>query len=101
MKETVAALGHDNGVPEGKVDAPGYTGDLVCGVCGDMIKKGEDIPALEVKIENGVYYVDGAFYYVNDNGKIVANNAKFYVTKTNDLVTCGFHAFDADSMMVE
>ncbi len=95
------ALGHDNGVPEGKVDAPGYTDDLVCGVCGDMIKKGEDIPALEAKIESGVYYVDGAFYYEFGNGAVVKNNAKFYVTTHNNPVTRGFHAFDADSMMVE
>jgi len=48
----------------------------------------------------GIVEVDGAFYYVNDSGKVVVNNAKFYVTKTNDLVTRGFHAFDADGKMI-
>ena len=48
----------------------------------------------------GLVEVDGAYYYVKDSGKVVTNNAKFYVTSTNNLVNKGFYAFDADGKMI-
>jgi hypothetical protein len=68
---------------------------------------------------NGVYYeqnlvvaykglteVDGAFYYINDNGKPVADRT-YYVTKTNGLclpngdpILKGTYQFDADGKMI-
>ena len=37
----------------------GYTGDEVCTVCGETVKKGTEIPALGHKFENGVCTVCG------------------------------------------
>jgi hypothetical protein len=68
---------------------------------------------------NGVYYeknkvvaykglieVDGAYYYINDNGKPVANKT-YYVRNTNDLclpngepIAKGSYQFDADGKMI-
>jgi hypothetical protein len=48
----------------------------------------------------GLVEVDGAYYYVKDSGKVVTNNAKFYVTTTNGHVAKGFYAFGADGAMI-
>ena len=48
----------------------------------------------------GLVEVDGAYYYVKDSGKVVTNNAKFYVTTTNGLMNKGFYAFGADGAMI-
>jgi hypothetical protein len=76
---------------------------------------GADGKALRNEVKDGFYYGndgrciayrglvianDGNYYYVKDNGAVVKNNAKFYVTTTNNLVNKGFYAFDADGKMI-
>ena len=60
--ETTAPLGHKTeirGAVAPTCTESGYTGDEVCTVCGETVKKGAEIPALGHKFENGVCTVCG------------------------------------------
>ena len=60
--ETTAPLGHKTeirGAVAPTCTESGYTGDEVCTVCGETVKKGTEIPALGHKFENGVCTVCG------------------------------------------
>ena len=47
----------------------------------------------------GLVEIDGAYYYVADNGKIVKGKAH-YVLRTNDLMDAGWYEFGATGAMV-
>ncbi|MBE6768280.1 MAG: hypothetical protein E7549_05135 [Ruminococcaceae bacterium] len=114
--EVIPATGHDEGVIEGAFDAtataPGYTGDLVCGVCGELLEKGTEIPMKVAEIIDGRYYedgvkvpyaglvlVDGNYYYVNDNAKV--ETGRFFASRFNDFTqfTNGYYYFDENGVM--
>jgi len=76
---------------------------------------GTDGKMLMNTVENGYYYTesgaaesylglvkaaDGNLYYVQAQGKVVVDNANFYVTTTNGYVTKGFYAFDANGALI-
>ena len=117
-QELVDALGHDEGVPEGEKNAavgvPGYTGDLVCGVCGTLLKEGEVIPAPEAKFVDGICYVNGErayyaglimyegdLYYIGDGARAV--KGRHLVSNTNNIegYEKGFYYFDVDGKMLK
>ncbi|MBE6768920.1 MAG: hypothetical protein E7549_08480 [Ruminococcaceae bacterium] len=76
---------------------------------------GTDGKMLMDVVENGYYYTesgltvgylglveaaDGNLYYVQAQGKVVVNNARFLVSNHNGLVTKGYYAFDANGAMI-
>jgi hypothetical protein len=98
-QNVVNALGHDEGSLTGAYDAttakPGYTGDLICGVCGDVIEYGVYTPIIipgvlgadGVYRENGkavpykgLIMVDGVYYYIGGYGRILKNTTYMPIT---------------------
>ena len=43
---------------------------------------------------------DGNYYYVNSSCKVITNQ-RYWVSKTNDLLTAGFYNFGADGKMTD
>ena len=110
----IPATGHTETVVNAK-DAvingeAGYTGDIVCGVCDELISEGSEIVAT---FENGRYYengkvtpykglveIDGDLYYINDGGRPVTG--RYYISRLNGLVASGgAYYFDENGAMVK
>ena len=53
-----------------------------------------------VKTYAGLIQIDGNYYYVNSYCKIITNQ-RYWVSKTNDLLTAGFYNFGADGKMTD
>ena len=83
-KDYVSAVGHKTQLQNAKAAGcltGGYTGDEVCTVCGETVKKGTEIPALGHKFENGVCTVCGAAdpdYVVPNPFKDVEKTSPYY-----------------------
>ena len=53
-----------------------------------------------VKTYAGLIQIDGDYYYVNSYCKVITNQ-RYWVSKTNDLLTAGFYNFGADGKMTD
>ena len=53
-----------------------------------------------VKTYAGLIKIDGDYYYVNSSCKVITNQ-RYWVSKTNGLLTAGFYNFDADGKMIQ
>jgi glucan-binding YG repeat protein len=53
-----------------------------------------------VKTYAGLIQIDGNYYYVNSYCKVITNQ-RYWVSKTNDLLTAGFYNFGADGKMTD
>ena len=53
-----------------------------------------------VKTYAGLIQIDGDYYYVNSYCKVITNQ-RYWVSKTNDLLTAGFYTFGADGKMTD
>ena len=53
-----------------------------------------------VKTYAGLIQIDGNYYYVNSYCKVIVNQ-RYWVSKTNDLLTAGFYNFGADGKMTD
>ena len=53
-----------------------------------------------VKTYAGLIQIDGDYYYVNSYCKVITNQ-RYWVSKTNDLLTAGFYNFGSDGKMTD
>ena len=53
-----------------------------------------------VKTYAGLIQINGDYYYVNSYCKVITNQ-RYWVSKTNDLLTAGFYNFGADGKMTD
>ncbi len=70
-----------------EIGVPGYTGDMVCTVCGETVEYGEEIPALEDNTQpecDHICHKDGVLGIL---WKIIGFFAKLF--KTNPVCECG------------
>ena len=53
-----------------------------------------------VKTYAGLIEIDGDYYYVNSSCKVITNQ-RYWVNKTNGLLSAGFYNFGADGKMTQ
>ena len=53
-----------------------------------------------VKTYAGLIQIEGNYYYVNSSCKVITSQ-RYWISKTNDLLTAGFYDFGADGKMIQ
>ena len=101
---------HLEGEYDATYDAPGYTGNLCCDSCGDVVKSGEEIPQLQKlnglvqdgdsyrylvdgKAQSGWFEIDGEWYYFFEDtlaakeGSYQVGDVEYTFEETGQLVS--------------